>query len=49
MSQDAVEVRAAAADGTAVIAAVADGHGGARYLRSRIGSALAVLACADTL
>lgn len=45
-NQDAVAVRSPETSPGSIVAAVADGHGGARYVRSAVGSALAVeIAC----
>jgi hypothetical protein len=41
-NQDAVDHSNAKDDGSATVLAVADGHGGARYFRSQVGSTLAV-------
>lgn len=46
VNQDAVQIAPAPAGSTCSVAAVADGHGGARYVRSDVGARMAVsIAC----
>src|SRR4051812_29506315 len=48
-NQDALNWRPAAGSGPPVAAAVSDGHGGAKYLRSHVGSRFAVAAALKLL